>query len=136
MSVDAHQKAMTLVEALLDEVRGGEDLLASTDLAQTATLALTLAGCTSSDEGETAATSTAPETPAEPEPQLIDWTDCDSQIDPIIAGRPGSERDLLFSCGTTTVPVAPAKSGSDEAGKSASTASTHQCFEPGVAQLR
>ncbi|MCZ2820851.1 alpha/beta hydrolase [Modestobacter sp. VKM Ac-2977] len=68
-------------------------------------LALTLAGCTSSDEGETAAASAAPETPAEPEPEPIDWTDCDSEIDPIIAGRPGSERDLVFSCGTTTVPV-------------------------------
>ncbi|GAA4754478.1 alpha/beta hydrolase [Modestobacter marinus] len=72
-------------------------------------LALTLAGCTSSGEGEgegeTAAAGSTTEAPAEPEAQLIDWTDCDSEIDPIIAGRPGSERDLTFSCGTTTVPV-------------------------------
>ncbi|MCZ2818254.1 alpha/beta hydrolase [Modestobacter sp. VKM Ac-2984] len=69
-------------------------------------LALTLAGCTSSGEEETAAAVSSSEAPpAEPEPQLIEWTDCDDQIDPIIAGRPGSERDLVFSCGTTTVPV-------------------------------
>ncbi|MCZ2805088.1 alpha/beta hydrolase [Modestobacter sp. VKM Ac-2983] len=69
-------------------------------------LALTLAGCTSSGEDETAAAGSSTEAPpAELDAPLIEWTDCDSQIDPIISGRPGSERDLVFSCGTTTVPV-------------------------------
>ena len=69
-------------------------------------LALALTGCTSGDDSEEAASSSsAPETPAEPEAQTIEWEDCSGQIDPIIAGRPGSDRDLTFSCGTTTVPV-------------------------------
>lgn len=70
-------------------------------------LALTLAvsGCTSSGDSDEAASSSAPAITAAPEAQPINWTDCDADIDQIIAGRPGSERDLAFSCGTTTVPV-------------------------------
>ena len=70
-------------------------------------LALALTGCTSSgDEEETAASSSAaPETPAEPEAQPIDWTDCTGDIAPIIAGRPGADRQLTFECGNTDVPI-------------------------------
>ncbi|MGY1839662.1 MULTISPECIES: alpha/beta hydrolase [unclassified Modestobacter] len=66
--------------------------------------AVALTGCTSSgDDAEQA--SSSPTAPAEPEAQPIEWTDCDTDIDQIIAGRPGSERELLFECGTTTVPA-------------------------------
>ena len=72
-------------------------------------LALATAGCTSSDDdaataaasSSAAAKSSAEAAAAKP----IEWQDCSSQIDPIIAGRPGSDRDLAFQCGTTTVPV-------------------------------
>jgi pimeloyl-ACP methyl ester carboxylesterase len=69
-------------------------------------LAVVLTGCTSSgDEDDAAPTSSAAATPAPPEAQPIEWNDCTGQLEPIIAGRPGSERDLSFQCGTTTVPV-------------------------------
>lgn len=71
-------------------------------------LAFAVTGCTSSDKDDdsaTASSSSAAATSAAPEAQPIDWNACDSQIDPIIAGRPGADRDLSFQCGTTTVPV-------------------------------
>ena len=53
-------------------------------------LTLALSGCTSSgDDAEEAASSSAALTPAEPEAQPIEWTDCSADIDTIIAGRPG-----------------------------------------------
>ncbi len=64
-----------------------------------------LAGCTSTGDDEPTASSSAPATTAAPEAQPIDWSDCSEQIDPIIEGRPGSDRDLSFECGTTDVPV-------------------------------
>jgi pimeloyl-ACP methyl ester carboxylesterase len=67
-------------------------------------LALTLTGCTSGgDDTATAASSAA--APATPVAQPVQWTDCDADIDTIIAGRPGADRDIAFSCGTTTVPA-------------------------------
>ena len=72
-----------------------------------------LAGCTSSgDHAGTAASSTAATSSAAPEAKPIDWQDCTGQIQPIIAGRPGSDRPLSFQCGSTEVPV----SYSDPAG--------------------
>jgi pimeloyl-ACP methyl ester carboxylesterase len=70
-------------------------------------VALALTGCTSSgkDDSGDAATSSAAQASAAPKAQPIDWSDCSDQIDPIIAGRPGSDRDLSFQCGSTTVPV-------------------------------
>jgi pimeloyl-ACP methyl ester carboxylesterase len=69
-------------------------------------LALAVTGCTSSgDEDDAAPASSAAESPAAAEAAPIDWNDCSGQLEPIIAGRPGSERDLAFQCGTTTVPV-------------------------------
>jgi pimeloyl-ACP methyl ester carboxylesterase len=64
-----------------------------------------LAGCTSSGDDEEASSSSAAASTAAPEAKSIDWSDCNDQIDPIIAGRPGSDRDLSFECGTTDVPV-------------------------------
>ncbi|MGY1750858.1 alpha/beta hydrolase [Modestobacter sp. SYSU DS0511] len=66
--------------------------------------AVALSGCTSSGDDADQASS-SPTAPAEPEAQPIEWTDCDADIDQIIAGRPGSERELLFECGTTPVPA-------------------------------
>lgn len=66
-------------------------------------LPLALAGCTSGDEPTPEATASA--TPTEPEVAEIEWTDCDEQIQPLIAGQPGSERDLAFECGRTEVPI-------------------------------
>ncbi|MCW2508680.1 MAG: Alpha/beta hydrolase [Modestobacter sp.] len=76
-------------------------------------VALALTGCTSSsnDVTGTTATSSAAATPAAPEAQPIDWSDCSSQIDPIIAGRPGADRGLTFQCGKTSVPVSYADPG-------------------------
>jgi len=75
-------------------------------------LPLALAGCTSFGESsdEPAATSTAP---AEPEAAPIEWRDCDAQIQPLIEGQPGSERDILFECGTTEVPISYDEPGGD-----------------------
>jgi len=68
-------------------------------------LSTVLAGCTSFSDsvGEEAAstTSAAPEPEAEP----IDWTDCNEEIQALVAGQPGSERDLSFECGRTEVPI-------------------------------
>jgi pimeloyl-ACP methyl ester carboxylesterase len=67
-------------------------------------LSLVLAGCTSFSDtvGEPAATTT----PArEPEVAPIEWTDCNEQIQGLVAGQPGSDRDLSFECGRTEVPI-------------------------------
>src|SRR5919112_2376304 len=64
-----------------------------------------LAGCTSFTDsaGEEAATTTS----AAPEPEAapIDWTDCNEQIQKLVAGQPGSDRNLSFECGRTEVPI-------------------------------
>ncbi|NEK87774.1 alpha/beta hydrolase [Blastococcus saxobsidens] len=67
-------------------------------------LPLALAGCTSFGESseESSATTAAP-TEAAVAP--IEWSDCDSRIQPLIEGQPGSERDIFFECGTTEVPI-------------------------------
>jgi pimeloyl-ACP methyl ester carboxylesterase len=67
---------------------------------------LALSGCTSFSEG--LADDSAPAastTAAEPEVAPIEWTDCDEQIQPLIAAQPGSDRDLAFECGRTEVPI-------------------------------
>jgi pimeloyl-ACP methyl ester carboxylesterase len=69
-------------------------------------LALATSGCTSSggkDGASASSSSSAAASAAAAKP--IDWSDCNSQIDPIIAGRPGADRALSFQCGKTTVPV-------------------------------
>jgi pimeloyl-ACP methyl ester carboxylesterase len=68
-------------------------------------LSLVLAGCTSftdtvGDESATT-TSAAPEPAAAP----IEWTDCNEQIQQLVAGQPGSDRNLSFECGRTEVPI-------------------------------
>ncbi|MCU1605551.1 MAG: Alpha/beta hydrolase [Modestobacter sp.] len=81
--------------------------LATLSLALASLLAavLALTGCTSSDPGAPAAGSTSASGSTAPAADTIDWTDCNDKIQPIIANRPGSDRPLTFSCGTTTVPV-------------------------------
>ena len=67
---------------------------------------LALSGCTSfSDSTADDSTPAATTTPAEPEVTPIEWTDCDEQIQPLIAAQPGSDRDLAFECGRTEVPI-------------------------------
>ena len=70
-------------------------------------LSLALGGCASFSDNvdaepspTAAATSTAP-----PEAAEIEWTDCDQQIQPLIADQPGSDRNLAFECGRTEVPI-------------------------------
>jgi pimeloyl-ACP methyl ester carboxylesterase len=73
-----------------------------------------LAGCTSFTEtaaDESAAPTSS--TPAEPEAAPIEWTDCNEQIQPLIAGQPGSDRNLTFSCGRTEVPISYDEPGGD-----------------------
>jgi alpha/beta hydrolase fold len=68
-------------------------------------LSLVLAGCTSFSDTvgeETPATTSA--APA-PEAAPIEWTDCNDQIQQLVAGQPGSERNLSFECGRTEVPI-------------------------------
>jgi pimeloyl-ACP methyl ester carboxylesterase len=70
-----------------------------------AALALLAAGCTSdggSDEEATPSTSSAP---AEPTAEPIEWQDCNEELQPLIAGQPGSERGLSFECGQVPVPI-------------------------------
>ncbi|MGY1782936.1 alpha/beta hydrolase [Geodermatophilus sp. SYSU D01036] len=78
-------------------------------LAASTGLLLAVTGCSSfSDSGSDSAdasSSGASSTPAEPEAAPITWTDCDAQITELIAGTPGSERDLAFECGRTEVPI-------------------------------
>ena len=68
-------------------------------------LSTVLAGCTSFSDsvGEEA----APTTSAAPEPEAapIEWTDCNDQIQELVAGQQGSDRDLSFECGRTEVPI-------------------------------
>jgi pimeloyl-ACP methyl ester carboxylesterase len=69
-------------------------------------LLVAVSGCTSSSE-DTAADSSASASsaPAEPQAAEIAWSDCDAQISQLVAGTPGSERDLAFECGRTEVPI-------------------------------
>jgi pimeloyl-ACP methyl ester carboxylesterase len=68
-------------------------------------LSLVLAGCTSFADtvGDEAAatTSAAPEPDAAP----IEWNDCNEAIQQLVAGQPGSDRNLSFECGYTKVPI-------------------------------
>lgn len=65
-----------------------------------------LSACTSGDSGEAAASSTtASATPTEAPVEPVAWDDCTAQIAPIIAGRPGADRPLTFSCGSIDVPL-------------------------------
>ncbi|MGY1680358.1 alpha/beta hydrolase [Geodermatophilus sp. SYSU D01176] len=69
-------------------------------------LLLAVSGCTSSADGGAAeASAPASGAPAEPVAAEIAWTDCDAQITELVAGTPGSERDLAFECGRTEVPI-------------------------------
>jgi pimeloyl-ACP methyl ester carboxylesterase len=76
-------------------------------LAACSAVLVTATGCASFAEtaAEEAETSAAAATPAEPVVDDIDWTDCTTQIAPLIAEQPGADRDLSFECGRTTVPI-------------------------------
>lgn len=70
-----------------------------------AALTLLAAGCTSdggSDDDAAPSTSSAP---AEPTAEPIDWQNCNQELQPLIAGQPGSERGLSFECGQVPVPI-------------------------------
>jgi pimeloyl-ACP methyl ester carboxylesterase len=70
-------------------------------------LALVLAGCTSFSDtlADEASSPAAASASAEPEAAPIEWSDCNEQIQPLIAGQAGSDRDLAFECGRTEVPI-------------------------------
>src|SRR3954453_9082301 len=68
---------------------------------------LVLAGCTSfSDtlEGDASSSAAASPTP-EPKAAPMEWAACKKQIQPRIAGQPGSGRHLTFECSRTEVPI-------------------------------
>jgi pimeloyl-ACP methyl ester carboxylesterase len=75
-------------------------------LAACSGLLLLVSGCASFADSvpadETAATGSAEPTP---QPAEIEWTDCDEQIQPLIAELPGSDRNVRFECGQTEVPI-------------------------------
>jgi pimeloyl-ACP methyl ester carboxylesterase len=66
---------------------------------------LTLSGCASFADTVASDSTPAPSTPVEPKAAPIEWSDCDEQIQPLIADQPGSDRDLAFQCGRTEVPI-------------------------------
>src|SRR3954454_2660347 len=69
---------------------------------------LVLSGCTSFTDTLTASRTAAEssEAPAEQETAApIEWTNCDTQIRPLIEGQPGADRQLSFECGRTEVPI-------------------------------
>jgi pimeloyl-ACP methyl ester carboxylesterase len=69
-------------------------------------LLVAVSGCTSSsDEGAGESSASASSAPAAPVAAEIAWTDCDADISALLAGTPGSERDLAFECGRTEVPI-------------------------------
>ena len=76
-------------------------------LAACSAVLVTATGCASFAEtaAQEAETSAAAATPAEPVVDDIEWTDCTSQITPLIAEQPGADRDLSFECGRTPVPI-------------------------------
>ena len=76
-------------------------------LAASTGLLLAVTGCASFSEsaGGASSSSATPSVPAEPEAAPITWNDCDAEITQLLAGAPGSERDLLFECGRTEVPI-------------------------------
>ena len=78
-------------------------------------LSLVLAGCTSFS-GSTAEDSApaAASTSAEPEVVEIEWEDCNQQIQPLIAGQPGSDRNLTFECGYMKAPISYDDADSDD----------------------
>ncbi len=66
---------------------------------------LVLSGCASFADTVASDSTPAPSTPVEPKAAPIEWSDCDEQIQPLIADQPGSDRDLAFQCGRTEVPI-------------------------------
>ncbi|MFL6133339.1 MAG: alpha/beta hydrolase [Nocardioidaceae bacterium] len=86
--------------------RGRGAVLPSMLAALLTVTALVLSGCTSFADGLAQDSAAAPgSTPAEPKAKPIRWRDCSSQIQPLIAGQPGSDRNLKFECGRTEVPI-------------------------------
>jgi pimeloyl-ACP methyl ester carboxylesterase len=69
---------------------------------------LALSGCASFADtlgSRTSPPASASKAPGEPKAAPIHWSDCDEQIQPLIADQPGSDRDLKFECGRTEVPI-------------------------------
>jgi len=66
---------------------------------------LVLSGCASFSDTVASDTTTATSAPAQPKVPPIKWSDCDQQIQPLIADQPGSDRNLTFQCGRTEVPI-------------------------------
>ncbi|MBJ7454076.1 MAG: alpha/beta hydrolase, partial [Blastococcus sp.] len=70
-----------------------------------AALALLAAGCTSDGGSDDESTPSTSSPPAEPTAAPIEWTESNDLIQPLIAGRPGSERGLTFDRAQVEVPI-------------------------------
>jgi pimeloyl-ACP methyl ester carboxylesterase len=71
-------------------------------------LLLAVSGCTSFSSTLTASGTAAAQgtgTPAAAPAPSIRWTDCTTQIKPLIGNQPGADRNLSFQCGRTQVPI-------------------------------
>jgi pimeloyl-ACP methyl ester carboxylesterase len=69
-------------------------------------LLLLLTGCTSFADTVAASRTAAASASATAAPvPPIEWMDCSQQVQPLIAGRPGADRNLTFQCGKTEVPI-------------------------------
>ena len=78
-------------------------------LAAFAGLLVVLTGCTSFTDtmaaSRTGASSSEAAATEEQQAAPIEWNDCNEQIQPLIAGQPGADRNLSFECGRTEVPI-------------------------------
>src|SRR3954452_9654807 len=79
----------------------------STVLAAVAGLLLVLTGCASFTDTVAASGTAAAGSSAAPTEKAapLRWTDCDEQLQPLIAGQQGADRNLAFECGRTEVPI-------------------------------
>jgi pimeloyl-ACP methyl ester carboxylesterase len=74
-------------------------------LALSVALSMVLTGCTSFAESAADGSAPTASPSAAPKAAPIDWTDCNQQIQKLVAGQPGSDRNLSFECGRTEVPI-------------------------------
>lgn len=70
-----------------------------------AALTLLVAGCTSGEGSDEDASPSTTSAPAEPTAEPVEWTDANDLIQPLVAGRPGSERALSFERAQVEVPI-------------------------------
>jgi pimeloyl-ACP methyl ester carboxylesterase len=72
---------------------------------------LALSGCTSFSDSVAGTPTAATSSAAQPKVTPIKWTDCNAELQKLVAGQPGSDRNLSFQCGSKEVPISYAEPG-------------------------